>query len=298
MNYKQACRVLCLDESKKHDANTFKKSYHALALRYHPDKNKTEGAEQKFKEINEAYHYVNNVHNDSYDVVEKIFCACETHSIKIIRSLEFAKFVIIYKLFKKYRHLFQFSLEFDTFMEKRMIYWFSQGSLKERQKESFSASSDHISSSQDEEDEKETMVLRPLLDDVIVDNVYKYNHNGTQLLIPLWHHEMEYDISGEFVIKIMPKLPSMNFWIDANNNLHQRVKYTISELWDCVLGQKYMEIFFGKKRFIFYPHDLELKVSQTWTWKMEGISRINHSNIFDVSQRADVILHIQISGII
>ena len=75
MNYKQACRVLCLDESKKHDANTIKKSYHALALRYHPDKNKTEGAEQKFKEINEAYHYVNNVPNDPYDVVEKIFCA-------------------------------------------------------------------------------------------------------------------------------------------------------------------------------------------------------------------------------
>jgi hypothetical protein len=295
MNYKHACRLLCLDESKKHDANTIKKSYHALALRYHPDKNKTKDAEHIFKEINEAYHFLNKPDLNPYDMAETIFGVCETHSINIIQSLEFAKFVIIYKLFKKYRHLFQFSLEFDTFMEKRMIYWLSQGSLKERQKESFS---EHISSSQDEEDEKETMVLRPLLDDVIVDNVYKYNHNGTQLLIPLWHHHIEYDISGEFVIKIMPKLPSMNFWIDANNNLHQRVKYTISELWDCVLGKKYMEVFFGKKRFIFYPHDLELKMSQTWTWKMEGISRINHSNIYDVSQRADVILHIQISGIL
>ena len=325
MNYKEACKVLYLDETKKHDFNTIKKSYHSLALRYHPDKNPDCNAEQKFKEVNEAYHFISEKeeHNpstqkvDPYDaffdyftssmnneiqqeyvdaVMDKIFSVCEAHSIHIIQSLEFSKFTIIYKLFKKYRPLFQFSSEFEDFMEKRMIYWFAQGSLKERDKD---ITRDDIVGDEEEEEcsEKETMILRPLLDDVIVDNVYKYKHNDRQLLIPLWHHEMEYDISGDFVVKILPKLPSINYWIDANNNLHQRIIYTLSELWDCVLEKKYMEIYFGKKRFLFYPHDLQLKMTQVWTWKMEGISRINSFNIYDVSRRSDVVLHIHISGI-
>jgi curved DNA-binding protein CbpA len=32
-----------------------KKAYHALALKYHPDRNKSPGAEDRIKEINEAY---------------------------------------------------------------------------------------------------------------------------------------------------------------------------------------------------------------------------------------------------
>ena len=314
MNYKTACKILHLDEDKKHDIHIIKKSYHALALMYHPDKNNDVDAEHVFKEVNEAYQYLQEGQKDPYDVfldfvtsslvMEKVFCACETHSIGIIQSLESSKFIIIYKLFKKYRHLFQFSQEFDKFMETRYIYWFSQGSLKERHKkdghlsENTSPPTSSLTHTEDDDNNNnETMILRPVLEDVIIDNVYKYTYHGSVLLIPLWHHEIEYDISGDFVVKIIPKLPSINYWIDENNNLHQKIEYTITELWDCAVENKFMEIFFGKKRFIFYPHDLQLKSYQTWTWKMEGISCINHNNIFDVSRRADVVLHIYILGI-
>lgn len=44
-----------LGVSKSATADEIKKAYRKLAMKYHPDRNKEEGAEEKFKEINEAY---------------------------------------------------------------------------------------------------------------------------------------------------------------------------------------------------------------------------------------------------
>ena len=44
-----------LGVNKTDNANTIKKAYRKLAMKYHPDKNKTKEGEQKFKEISAAY---------------------------------------------------------------------------------------------------------------------------------------------------------------------------------------------------------------------------------------------------
>jgi DnaJ-class molecular chaperone len=49
-----------LGVSKSATADEIKKAYRKLAVQYHPDKNKSKEAEEKFKEINQAYEVVGN----------------------------------------------------------------------------------------------------------------------------------------------------------------------------------------------------------------------------------------------
>ena len=62
MDINIACDIL--DINKNYSQEELKKKYRLYALKFHPDKNKDPGAEDKFKEINSAYVYLSeNIHN-------------------------------------------------------------------------------------------------------------------------------------------------------------------------------------------------------------------------------------------
>ena len=82
-----------------------KNSYRKLALQYHPDRNESSGAEEKFKEISEAYAVLSDDEKrkryDTYGHVgaEEVFRGSEANFDEVFKDIGFGGFRDIFNRF-------------------------------------------------------------------------------------------------------------------------------------------------------------------------------------------------------
>jgi curved DNA-binding protein CbpA len=284
------------------------------ALKYHPDKNSSQDASVKFQQIHESYEYLmksleynifggnndanadnddnddNDNDNDNektgysgilfsflknimkndgntdglyYIIIDKISNMCEKKGLELIEKIDKNKLIKIYDIIKKYGEFLHFS---NDFIEK------IQQVLNDKIKND------------------ECIILNPSINDLLANNLYKLRVNDFTYIVPLWQHELVYDNSGnDIYVKCFPMLPD-NVSIDEHNNIHIECQFDIKE----ILNKEYVEVNIGNNFFDFLTKELFVKPKQIIVCKCEGISKINTKDIYDISKKSDVYLHIEL----
>ena len=304
MNLQKACQLLDISIDDKNDIDIIKKQYHRKALQLHPDKNKDNDASSQFQEVQNAYQYLyekynkNDVYDDVLDdeseynrdggyqnalysflkniwntdetsqkifymIVSKIANCYEAKALEILYKIDRTMLIKIRTVFYTYKDVFHFSEDFLKALENVIE--------KKTQND-------------------ECIILNPFLDDLFENNLYKLVEKGGTFVIPLWHHELVYDNSGaDLYINMSPILPE-NVVIDEKNDIHVHLKYNIQELWE----KSVVHFELGKRLFGFAPEQLKLMRNQTFFFYNSGISKINTENIYDITKKSDIIVHIEI----
>ena len=292
MNFQEACNILNISNKQKIDVDELKHKYRLCALKYHPDKNKSIDATEKFQEINSAYEYLCNQNlqlnepyqqNTSYSdilftfmstiipidkdtnvihiILQKITHLCESKSYDFLDKLDKDTLIKIYDVVNANKDIFHIKDEYITQIES-------------------------IISRKIKNDE--VIILNPTLEDLFDNNLYRLTLDKNTYIIPLWHHELQYDNNGkDLYVRCNPVLLD-DIEIDETNDIHVYKSYKIHEIW----GKQDIEIKIGNRIFPIEAYELKFIENQTVFILNSGISRPNVKNIYDISMVSTIYIHI------
>ena len=273
-----------------------KKSYHIMALNYHPDKNNEEDAKEKFQEVGEAYRFLDSIINSNINniyennIEEEIYTTPYTDLIINLFKLLLIK--------PDNGEINKFQKKCIDYTHKLLDQLFDKINLNVLEdiytvivKNSLGLSDDMIDSIKDIINKKlmkyNMYIITPRLDNIIQSEIFKLEIDNDIVYVPLWHQEMIYE---NIVIKIQPILPD-NIMIDEYNNMHIQYHDKFINLLN-LLNQniEYIEV----NNYKVYLEDLKLKKTQIILIKNSGIPLINITDILDNKIKGDVIIHINL----
>jgi hypothetical protein len=239
------------------DIFALKRKYKTLALKCHPDKG---GNSEKFQKLNESYGILTQTKLSTIDDSK-----------------------IEHNDLKKYIELFMYLLhdkDLRSYLYGKCLIIINN--LKKHIHERFTKNLSN--------NKNEIIELNPSLNDVLINNLYKYNYDQTFFLIPLWHNEVHFEYEGKVIIfECNPNLPK-NYYIDDDNTLHVVLEYDINSM----IYEDYINIMVNNTEFKIPVKNLLIRKYQTYTVKEAGLSRINITDIYDTNIKKDIIFHINL----
>lgn len=300
MNIKKATKKLEL--SIPFSLIELKRNYHKLSLKVHPDKNNSPNATSEFQELNDAYEYLkDNIDNCSnmkhqFDVNDEfdIFEILNNFTSKInIKKID--KSIIIDIIEKITSNSAFICKEIFEGMDKQMS--INLFEYLKKYADVFNISVDTLNKISDIINDKfkndEIIKLHPNINNLINDDIYKLEFNKTTYYIPLWHDEIIYDLSNnnQLIVIVVPELED-HISIDDYNNIHIHLTKNIKGL----IESKNILFNLGEKVFNIHCSELYIKRKQKYVYKKQGISKIDTNNVYDISKKGDIIVHLTIDS--
>jgi len=260
-----------------------KKKYYKLALLYHPDKHQNSiESNEKFKQITEAYELLKREIEDETETEENISMNYSSFLNLFLNNNTFLSSIINY-LLNDYENI---TIQLFEGINKNVALEVYNFILKN--KEILHISNDLVDKLKniiiDKYKDVNIYILKPSLDELINDRIYKLIIDENTYYVPLWHNELEFD--GDIIVKCIPELPE-NIIIDENNNIHIHLKIVFSnELLDCnnidVINNLQIQV-----------SKLLIKKKQSYLFPKKGISVIKEKDIYNVEERSDIIVWIE-----
>lgn len=263
-------------------------------MKWHPDKNPMEGAIENFRSIKDAYDILSNSSDipESYRSMLASFLKENLPENYYNENLVYVLEIAIKKLKKVYeKNAFFFFENMNIELLSRIYY------ILWSYKELFFLSDTFFIELKEVLDKKTAVslncqieIIHPTIDDLFDNNLYKIVRNERTYLVPLWHHELIYDNSGaELCIKCIPIIPE-NITIDEDNHISIEITWNIKDIWD----KMNLFIYIGCNTFCILREHLLLKEYQIIRLYGNGISKINTKDVYDISKKGDIILHIKL----
>ena len=304
-----------------------RKNYLLLALKHHPDKNNDPDTAVLFKNVKDSYDYLicyydkldnyerdfieeeerereerqreerqreerekkgqGETHDSSYiDLINQFISItsdytnnieitillecftnnCSNFSLKLLENIGKDNLLTLYEYISKYADIFNISKETLSHINELIRDKFKNDTI---------------------------ILLNPTLKNILNNDIYKLDYNGSTLYVPLSQRDSYFDFSGGILnvkcIANVLDLSNSNIVIDNANNIHVKVFETITSIFD----KKTIAINIDALRFEIATNQLYIRPYQTYILKNRGIAKMNES--LDVIGRKDIVVHLYIS---
>tara|TARA_B110001450_G_scaffold69519_2_gene65729 strand:- start:498 stop:1505 length:1008 start_codon:yes stop_codon:yes gene_type:complete len=309
--------------------NELKKSYHINALIYHPDKNKAVNSSNSFQKIHEAYNYLHKLINTKKDNIYTNDEANETkYNIILINFIN-----ILIKNYTNNNEIDELDelneindIQFNVKKFKKDCIDYSYTLIEnildklniDLLEEIFNILNNknliyhNITNTKAIELIKKILlkklkdfnifIINPNLKNLLNSDVYKLiinqetqteETNKEELYIPLWHNELNYNNN---IIKIHPIIQD-NVEIDNENNIIITYNNSFTVIQKLVEKYEYpyFEIIVEHFNLMIPLKELKIIKNQTYIFNNIGIPKLNFKDIFDNSNKAKIIININLS---